>query len=425
MLTKEKFLEEIVECRSVYSFVAMARKQLIEHGFQELNEKEKWGKIPKKFFVVRNESAIFAGKIGTLDCAIFTGSHIDYPCFKVNLDTSETAEKIEKLKVTEYGYTKSSVWFDRDLAICGLVNYKKDGKTLQKVIRINKAIATIPSISPEYKIPTVSKKPLVNEMSPIIGFNDTKESTKKFIGIIAKEVGCETDDIIDFDLSFYDANPPETFDDYVFAQGLDDLSCALTCLSGFLNAKEPEKGSQFATFLNNEEIGSMTPTGARGNFIPSILERLGVTFKSNLGFFRKSMFISADVTYGASPNYPDCIAETSPIILGEGPCYTWSNCNYMATSFHLISCVKRICDCDEEKKLKINHSVQRITQNCGSTIGPIIATKLSMDTLDIGIPVSSMHSIREMSHFNDIFGFEKFVKLAYEHELEYRLKAGF
>ena len=53
-------------------------------------------------------------------------------------------------------------------------------------------------------------------------------------------------------------------------------------------------------------------------------------------------------------------------------------------------------------KIPIQSFVNRSDLNCGSTIGPITATALGMQTLDIGIPTFAMHSIRELCGVDDI-----------------------
>ena len=433
MLTKESFIEQIDFCRSPYRFVEMAREKLTKNGFVELFENQNWdqSKIPQKFFVVREEKAIFAGNIGTLDAGVIAGGHIDFPALRISPKSYLNKDNTDYVQTYRYGWPILSSWIDRDLGISGLVYYKENGKIAKKVIQTKEAIATIPNIPLHLSSIRRGKQEIDQKsLNPILGFNPASEDPDKkhsdiLLNVISQEVGCKPEDIINFDLTFFDINPPQIASadgNLISAEGLDDLSCSISILSAFLNSKKPEKGSIFALLMNHEEIGSYTKEGAKSNLVTSVLERIGCPAST---FYRKSFLLSGDVVFGASPNFPEQIPKAYPCCLGDGPCFAWNENLHFATdarAMQTLEALLKIGEKEENLKISVGKWAKDATQSGGTTIGPIMSAKTGIETIDLGIPVASMHSIRELSHFDDIFNFEKIVKLFYEYETPRRAK---
>ena len=54
---------------------------------------------------------------------------------------------------------------------------------------------------------------------------------------------------------------------------------------------------------------------------------------------------------------------------------------------------------------------------CGSTIGPITATRVGIETIDVGLPTLAMHSIRELAGSDDAHGLYK-ILIAFKNECQ-------
>ena len=107
---------------------------------------------------------------------------------------------------------------------------------------------------------------------------------------------------------------------------------------------------------------------------------------------RSSILISADNAHAIHPNYPSKHEpEHAPKINAGVVIKVNANQRY-ASSSRTISRFMSVASSLEEKT---QNYVVRSDKGCGSTIGPITATRLGIDTIDVGLPTWGMHSIRE------------------------------
>lgn len=159
---------------------------------------------------------------------------------------------------------------------------------------------------------------------------------------------------------------------------------------------------------DHEEVGSATPTGAAGPMLEEILDRIGIA----LGYdaeerhrgLAESMCVSADGAHAVHPNYPGEHDPGHHPHLNVGPVVKINaNQRYATdavgqalwTRWTRQAAERTGTDIEVQTFVSANH------KPCGSTIGPITATRLGIRTIDVGAPMLSMHSAREMTGSTD------------------------
>jgi aspartyl aminopeptidase len=113
----------------------------------------------------------------------------------------------------------------------------------------------------------------------------------------------------------------------------------------------------------------------------------------------RSLLISADMAHGIHPNYPDQHEPQHAPVVNRGLVIK-SNANQSyATDGATAAEIELFC---EEAGFTPQRFVVRSDLPCGSTIGPITAAELGVPTVDVGAPMLSMHSCREMCGTLDV-----------------------
>jgi aspartyl aminopeptidase len=404
--------------------VANMSQQLLAKGFSQLNEAEEWTLIKgNSYFVTRNDSAMVAFYFGGDDLVTnglrLFGAHTDSPCLKVKPIPVLKSSGFIQLGVEVYGGVLLNPWFDRDLSLAGKVFYESsDGELQSTLIDFKRAIASIPSLAIHLDREANENRTVNKQlhMPPIVclnnddSFTDFNQWLQAQLALLQPELSIAK--VRDFELSFYDTQPPAVVglnNDFIASARLDNL---LSCYIG-LDALLGCNGSQSAMLVctDHEEVGSASAAGADGPFLQTVLKRLVETDEAKARMIAKSMLISADNAHAVHPNYPDKHDNSHGPALNRGPVIKLNANQRYASNSETSSIFSQFC---EQEDVPVQRFVVRSDMACGSTIGPITAANIGVKTVDIGVPQLSMHSIRELAGSKDSWLLARVAKRFFE-----------
>jgi aspartyl aminopeptidase len=113
----------------------------------------------------------------------------------------------------------------------------------------------------------------------------------------------------------------------------------------------------------------------------------------------RSMLVSGDMAHGVHPNYADRHEPGHRPLLGQGPVIKLNSNQGYGTDGETWALIEQLA---ASVQTKLQRFVVRSDLGCGSTIGPISAARLGVRTVDLGNPMLSMHSAREMAASADV-----------------------
>ena len=393
-------------------------KQLLEAGFEHLNACDKLGEMKpgRQFFLTKNDSSIYAFRIGTeplgeagfhMICA-----HCDSPTFRIKPNAEMTGEGgIVRLNTEVYGGPIMSTWFDRPLTLAGrvIVRSKDVMKPITKLMHVRRPLLQISNLAIHFnrQVNDGVKLSKQKDMLPILGIiNDELEKGNLLMNLICKELKIKQKDILDFDLYLADASPACTFgihDEFISSGRLDDLSMVHAGLQALLQSgKKTPEVTQVLAIFDNEETGSQTKQGAGSPFLASLIERIvmaqGGTSEDFHRSIEKAFMVSADNAHAWHPNYNDKYDPTNHPVLGGGPVIKFNAAQKYASDAVSAAVFAGIC---EKAGVPCQRFVNHSDVAGGSTLGNILASSLPVKGVDMGNPLLAMHSCRETAAVAD------------------------
>ena len=379
---------------------------------------------PAKAYFVCREASVIAFRTpkqwsGTSKFRIAL-AHTDFPTLKISPNPDGVNAGVRTLHTEVYGSPLFTSWLDRDLGYAGALAYvDADDSTLKTKLFRGEKLFRIPQLA-------VHLNRGVNQdglkVNPQIDFNalwtcasesNVSENRKNlFVKALEKELPAGAR-LIDFDVQLFDAQPANRGgfnDEWIYSGRLDNLSSCHAIAEAIVSAKSAENDCFVACFFNNEEVGSNTREGAAGNFLKSVLDSLTSPLSSLASRLSSSIAISIDMAHAEHPNHTEKHEPNHAPLLGKGIVLKTNAQKRYASDLMSSAQLRLLC---EQAGIPLQVFIMRNDMPCGSTVGPTVSANLGIPTVDIGEPMLSMHSIREMMAASDHADMIKLVEALY------------
>lgn len=389
-------------------------------GFRRLNPALPIGTVNAgdRFFVTKNDSSIFALRIGAKPLADvgfhMICAHADSPTFRIKPNAEMLCEGgLVKLNTEVYGGPIMSTWFDRPLTLAGRVIVRSHDvmQPQTMLLHIKRPLLQISNLAIHFnrQVNDGVKLSKQKDVLPLLGqINSQLEAGNLLMNVIVEELNkqrpIQQEDILDFDLYLADTTPACTFgahNEFISAGRLDDLSMCFAGLEAMLAAHDTDTTQVLAIF-DNEETGSQTKQGAGSPFLSYMLKRIALaqtnTEEAYYQAVERAFMISADNAHAWHPNYAEKYDPTNHPMLGGGPVIKFNAAQKYASDAASAAVFAGLC-------AKAGVPCQRFVNHSdvagGSTLGNILASSIPLRGVDMGNAILAMHSCRETGSVRD------------------------
>ena len=403
---------------SVFHAVAGLEKALAEKGYVCLQEQDAWELIPGgKYYVTRGGSAIIAFQVpaGEWKGFLMSASHADRPTFKVK-ENGEQVGAYTRLLVERYGGMLMAPWFDRPISIAGRVLVETEDGVESKLVDLDRDLMMIPNVAIHMNRKAndgYAYNPAV-DLLPLLGGKDAKG---KLNALLEEAAGGK---LLGHDLYLYVREKARVWgveEEYLSAQGIDDLECAWCCTQGFLNA-EPAGSMPVLCVFDSEEVGSSSLQGAASDLLETVLQRICRSLEKDYSrVLAGSVMVSADNAHAIHPNHPEYADAANAPVMGGGIVLKYNANQRYTTDGVTAALFRKVC---QQAAVPVQTYYNRADLPGGSTLGNISLSHVSVPSVDIGLPQLAMHSCYETAAVKDALYLEEAMAAYYSCTLEWK-----
>lgn len=388
---------------SSFHAAAEGARRLAAAGSREQDEAEPWDSAPGLHHLVR-DGALLAWRVpegaGPTTPFRVVGAHTDSPTFVLKPRPDIGLLGWQQLGVEVYGGPLLNSWLDRELGLAGRL-VLRDGST--QMLRTG-PLMRIPQLAIHLDRGLNAEGLKLDPQQHTAPVWSVGRRGLGILDHLAEVAGCERSAIDGYELVAFDTAAPAVFGAHeeFFASGrLDNLSSVHAALTALLGAGDSGSVPLVAAF-DHEEVGSASRSGAAGPVLADVLGRiqdgLGATADQRHQALARSFCLSADAGHAVHPNYPGRHDPANHPLLNGGPLLKINANQRYATNAAGAALWRRAC---RQAGVPTQEFVSNNAMPCGSTIGPLTATRLGIPTVDVGVPLLSMHSARELAGVED------------------------
>jgi aspartyl aminopeptidase len=349
------------------------------------------------------------------------GAHIDSPRLDLKANPLYEDNGFAYFDTHYYGGIKKYQWVTLPLAIHGVIA-KKDGKVLDICIGEKESDPVVgitdllPHLAQDQMKKEASKVVEGENLDLLIGSrpnNNEEDKVKGYIlDLLNEKYGIDEEDFLSAELEIVPAGPARDYGldkSMVMAYGQDDKVCAFTSLKAILEINKVKRTSS-CILVDKEEIGSVGSTGMESNFYENAINEIhrlmgNESYLATPRTLRNSYMLSSDVGAGYDPLYKEVMDVNNTSYLGRGLVFnkftgSRGKAGSNDANAEYIAKLRKVMD-DNNIDFQISE-LGKVDVGGGGTIAYILANR-SVEVIDAGVPLLSMHAPWEITSKADIY----------------------
>lgn len=410
----EEFFSFLNQSLSPAHAVAVCQQYLARQGFTPLEAAQPWQLQPGgRYYLPFYDTSLIAFTVGQTfapaDGFRIAAAHTDWPCLRVKPAPEQVAGGCCKLNVEPYGGAIFSTWLDRPLSLAGQVCLKTADPLHPetRLFAFNNPVLTIPNLAIHMNREVnkgVALKANVDMLPICRTVEQAWEKDNYLLKQLAGQLGCAPSDILSYDLCVYNSDTAALVgmeQDMISAPRLDNITSVYACMYGLTHSSRTS-GINVAVLYDNEEVGSNTKQGADSAMLTTVLEKIALNLSLQrsqyLDALMNGLLLSCDVAHAAHPNHMELSDPSCQPYMNRGLVLKLNFNQSYPTDATGTAIVEGLC---QANGIPCQKFMNRSDLRGGSTIGAMASARMTMRTVDVGVPILAMHSARELMGVRD------------------------